>query len=217
MLASALRGMTLLQTLNMHSADLGEWGAAMLAPVLATLPHLHPLETGGTFQKTRALLALQPALARERSPLHNLGLSSTKFDAEGACALAAGLSMAIQLQELDLRFAIFKDDAWEVLAPALSGLRPSLQSLKLGSGSAELVDSAALAAVLQTLTGLTRLAAREVFNPAAIVAITPALMGMRRLQVLALTLRSCSSMALMTAEGSAALAALLLALSGSLT
>lgn len=71
--------------------------------------------------------------------------------------------------------------------------------------------SAALAAALQMLTGLTRLKAVECNSLVAMVPFAPALIGMLRLQVLDLHDPS------MSAEGTAALAAVLPSLAGSLT
>lgn len=66
-------------------------------------------------------------------------------------------------------------------------LGPSLQLLQLGYGLLDDDASAALAAALQALKGLTCLKVMRCFKPAAMVTISLALMGVQRLQVLDLS------------------------------
>ena len=79
---------------------------------------------------------LQPLLAKAGSPLRKLALCGTMFMLGGAQAVAAGLSTAPQLQELNLQYINTwdnRDEGWMALAPGLRRLGPSLQSLKLGN------------------------------------------------------------------------------------
>ena len=216
LLAPALRGMTCLQHLNLSYNKVGSRGLAALAPALAALPNLHTLDLSGCDLHGEFASLLQPLLAKAGSPLRKLALCKTIFGWDDAQALAAGLSTAPQLQELNVQgisFRVDQEKGWMALAPGLSSLGPSLQSLSLGvyNQRKSVAASTALAAALQPLTGLTRLEATSLFPSATVVAISPALMGMRRLQVLNLYGNNLS------AEGTAAIAEVLPALSVSLT
>ena len=209
LLAPVLRGVTCLQRLNLSFTLLHDMGIAALAPALAALPCLHTLDVSDNELEASAVSALQPVLARKSSPLRKLDLSN-QLKLEGAHALAARLSAATQLPGLRLYNTKLGDVGWVVLAPALSCLAASLRSLELGHDRVDDAGLAALAPALQKLTGLTCLKAKGFINLAAMVTISPALMGMRRLQVLDLHRTA------MGVDGIAAFAAVLPALAGSL-
>ena len=210
LLAAVLRSMTRLQTLNMYGSHLGDAGMLILAPALAELPHLHTLDLCGNELGASAVSMLRLVLAKEGSSLRNLDLGFNGFKMEGAQLLASGLSTATQLQGLSLEQTWLGDEGWVALAPALSCLGPSLQSLQLGPGSLDDAGSVALAAALHALTGLTHLKVTSYLQSTAIATISPALMGMRRLQALEV------SGTPMRPQGTAAFAAALPAIAGSL-
>ena len=102
LLASVLRDMTHLQTLKMLGCDISADGMATLAPALAALPHIHTLDLRFNALGARAVSALPPVWGRERSPLRKLRLGADPLELEGASAVAAGLSTATQLPQLNL-------------------------------------------------------------------------------------------------------------------
>ena len=217
LLAPVLRGMTCLQHLDLSHNAVGNRGMAALAPALAALPNLQTLHLSGCGSWDGFMPLLQPLLANAGSPLRRLALCETYFRLEDAQGLAAGLSTAPQLQELNLKYIDMfegRNEKWMALAPGLSRLGPSLQSLDLRCYfccNLSAAESAALAAALQPLTGLTRLEAINMFSPATMVAVPPALMGMRQLQVLNLRGNDLKS------DVTAAFAEVLPALASSLT
>ena len=216
LLAPVLQGMTCLQHFNLSYNKVGSRGVAALAPALAALPNLHTLDLSGAELEDGFMSLLQPLLSKAGSPLRKLALCKTIFGWDDAQAMAAGLSTAPQLQELNVQGISFRDDqekGWMALAPGLSRLGPSLQSLSLDAYNQckSVAASTALAAALQQLTGLTRLEATSLFPSATVVAISPALMGMQWLQVLNLYGNNLG------AEGTAAFAEALARLSVSLT
>ena len=180
------------------------------APVRAALPHLHTLDVSGNELGSEAMSALQPVLAKKGSPLRKLDLSDNRFSSGGGRALAAALSAASHLHELDLRYTYLRDAGWKALAPALSHLGPCLRSLSLAVDALGREGIAAAAGALQVLTGLTHLEAAYLSESQVMAALAPALTGMRRLQVLALPGNQ------MGCQGTAALAAVLPSLAGSL-
>ena len=132
---------------------------------------------------------LRLVLTKEGSSLRNRfnGPIEPGFKMEGAQLLASGLSTAAQLQGLSLEQTWLGGQGWVALAPALSCLGQSLQSLQLGPGSLDDAGSVALAAALHALTGLTHLKVTSYLQSTAKSTISPALMGMRRLQALEVT------------------------------
>ena len=164
-LAKLLHDMTRLQTLKMCYTSTSDEGMATFTPALAALPHLHTLDLQNTELGPMSASALQPALARERSPLRVLHLGFSTLAVESVHSLASGLSTATQLQGLALGHTRLGDEGWVALAPALSCLGPSLQWLELGRHSVDAVGSAALVSALKALTGLTCLKATSFFTP----------------------------------------------------
>lgn len=119
---------------------------------------------------------LQQVLAREGNPLHKLDLSWNWGRSKGASP---------QLQVLNLEGTDWRKGGWAALAPAPSRLTPTLQSLRLCSYLSGTAGTAvAVADALQALTGLTLLQAPRIFASVDMEAVTPALMGMVRLQYL---------------------------------
>ena len=212
LLAAVLRGLTCLQTLDISSISIGDSGMVTVAPALAALPHLHTLNVIHNQFGAGAVSMLQPVLAREGSPLRRLDLSFMELRVKGAQSLASGLSTATQLQELNLRNTAIGHhwQGWVALVPAFRRLEPSLQSLQLAFESLDNAGTGALATALETLTIPTCLRAARVFTSAAMVIVSPVLMGMRWLQVLEMRYSIWGN------EGTTAFVAVLPALSGSL-
>ena len=213
LLAPALRCLTCLRVLNMSNVCIGDKDMDALAPALAALPHLHTLDVSRNDLRSEAMFALQQVLAREGSPLHKLDISWNWCRSKSACAVAAGLSASLQLQVLNLEGADWGKEGWAALGPALSRLAPTLQSLRLhsySSRSGTAGTAVAAADALQALTGLTLLQAPRIFASVDMEAVTPALMGMVRLQYLNLAQTP------MGVEGTAAFAKVLPAFASSL-
>lgn len=191
LLASALGGMTGLQELQVGAARLGDEGVAALAPALAALPRLHMLGLCENELTPGVLEVLQPVAAKRGSHLRSLELSCNDLGAAGGQTLALALrSSAFPLQllhRLDLSYTEIGDQGWAQLAPAFSGLGPSLRSLDVSGLTLGPEGEVSLAQALLPLTGLTCLMCTRTFSAAGIPEAASALMGMRRLAELDLT------------------------------
>jgi Ran GTPase-activating protein (RanGAP) involved in mRNA processing and transport len=129
-LASTLKKMVELTSLELPHNDIGAAGATLLAPILARMTKLTSLDLGDNDMKYAGAAALAPSLVRMKS-LKSLDLSRNTFKA--VVVLTPALEMlSEQLTSLDLSFNYIATDGAVLLAPALARMT-KLTSLSLAA------------------------------------------------------------------------------------
>ena len=154
-LAENLKNCSNLETLNLHSNNIGSDGATTLAESLKSCTNLQSLDLSFNEVDSYGAIALADGL-KSCTNLQSLSLSSNKVGSDGAIALADGLKSCTNLQSLDLSFN--EVDSYGAIALA-DGLKSctNLQSLSLSSNKVGSNGAIALADGLKNCTNLQSL------------------------------------------------------------